>query len=171
MNPNELASGPMNPVYKYFALAVFFASGVILATSLRAGQTPSGGDRLVVYGDLAYFFGPGKPGNCTLNNRFKRGDPVGFRMIAINPATGKRDRGTQLVVHLNYGGKTIDLPMRDRQNAQAPEREFWVAKWIVPNDAWPEILRYTVTAKDPQGRTGEFKPFEVETSQLQIVLE
>jgi hypothetical protein len=161
----------MKPLYKYFALAVFFALGVMLATSRLSGQTPSGGDRLVVYGDLAYFFGPGKPANCTLNNRFKRGDPVGFRMTAINPATGKRDPATQLVVHLNYGGKTIDLPMRDRALVNAPERQFWVAKWIVPNDAWPEILRYTVTAKDPQGRTGEFKPFEVETSQLQIVVE
>ena len=118
---------------------------------------------------MAYFFGPGKPLNCTLNNRFKRGDPVGFRMTAINPATGKRDRASQLVVHMTYGGKTIDLPMRDRQTEQQPERDFWVAKWMVPADQPLGIIRYTVTAKDPQGRTGEFKPFDVETSQLQIV--
>ena len=31
------------------------------------------------------------------------------------------------------------------------------------------ILRYTVTAKDPQGRMGEYKPFDVEPSQLRIV--
>jgi hypothetical protein len=159
----------MQPLYKYLTLAVFVALGAMSATSLLAGQTSSGGDRLVVYGDLVYFLGPGKPGNCTLNNRFKRGDPVGFRMTAINPATGKRDRDTQLVVHLTYGGKTIDLPMRDRQNAQAPEREFWVVKWIVPNDAPTGILRYTVTAKDSQGRAGDYKPFEVETSELTIV--
>jgi hypothetical protein len=30
-------------------------------------------------------------------------------------------------------------------------------------------VRYTVTAKDPQGRTGEYKPFDVDTSQLTIV--
>jgi hypothetical protein len=126
-------------------------------------------DHLVLYGDMAYFFGPGKPLNCTLNNRFKRGDPVGFRMTAINPATGMRDRGTQLVVHLNYAGKTLDLPMRDRQTAQQPEREFWVLKWMVPPDAPLGIVRYTVTAKDSEGRTGEWKPFEVETSQLTIV--
>ena len=126
-------------------------------------------ERLMLSGDMAYFFGPGKPLNCTLNNRFKRGDPVGFRMTAINPATGMRDRATQLVIHLTYAGKTIDLPMRDRQTAQQPERDFWVAKWIVPNDAPTGIVRYTVTAKDPQGRTGEWKPFEVETSLLTIV--
>jgi hypothetical protein len=167
---NELASTIMRPIYKYFALAVLVVLAGMMATSLLvAGQTSTGGDRLVVYGDIVYFLGPGRPGNCTLNNRFKVGDPVGFRMTAIDPSTGKRDRATQLVVHLTYGGKTLDLPMRDRQNAQAPEREFWVTKWIVPSDATTGIVRYTVTAKDPQGRAGEFKPFDVEASQITIV--
>ena len=53
---------------------------------------------------------------------------------------------------------------------QAPEREVpRVGKWIVPADAQTGIVRYSVTAKDPQGRTGEYKPFEVEPSQLTIV--
>jgi len=142
---------------------------ILGSASPIASLAQGGGDRLILSGDMAYFFGPGKPLNCTLNNRYKRGDPVGFRMTAINPATGKRDRATQLVVHLNYAGKTLDLPMRDRQTAQQPEREFWVLKWIVPDDAPLGIVRYSVTAKDPQGRTGEWKPFEVETSQLTIV--
>jgi len=73
------------------------------------------------------------------------------------------------VLHLAYGGKTYDLPMRDRQTVQQPEREFWVLKWIVPEDAPSGIVRYSVTAKDPEGRTGEWKPFDVEASQLTIV--
>jgi hypothetical protein len=127
------------------------------------------GEHLILSGDLAYFFGQGKPRNCILNNRYKHGEPVGFRMTAINPATGKRDRATKLVVHLNYFGKTIDLPMRDRQTEQQPERDFFVVKWIVPDDAPLGIVRYSVTAVDPQGRTGEWKPFDVEASQLTIV--
>jgi hypothetical protein len=70
---------------------------------------------------------------------------------------------------MNYFGKTIDLPMRDRQTEQQPERDFFVAKWVVPDDAPLGIVRYTVTAVDPQGRTGEWKPFDVEASQLTIV--
>jgi hypothetical protein len=31
------------------------------------------------------------------------------------------------------------------------------------------IITYSVTARDPQGRTGEFKPFDVESSQILIV--
>jgi len=139
----------------------------LMAPPSLSGQSAAGG--LVVYGDVVYFYPPGQPKNCLLNNQFKHGEPVGFRMTAVNPATGKRDRATELVVHLSYAGKTLDLPMRDRQNAQAPEREFWVVKWVVPDDAPMGIVRYTVTAKDPQGRTGEFKPFEVQASQITIV--
>ena len=139
----------------------------ILGPSSVSGQ--SGAERLIVFGDTVLFYPPGHPRNCILNNQFKRGEPVGFRMTAINGATGQRDRKTQLVVHVNYAGKTIEVPMRDRQNEKSPEREFWVAKWVVPDDAPMGIVRYTVSAKDPQGRTGEFKPFEVQASQITIV--
>ena len=159
----------MNKVSRILAMAAAVVISAILAAASPIPSPQRGGERLILSGDMAYFFGPGKPLNCTLNNRYKRGDPVGFRMTALNPATGMRDRATQLVVHLTYGGKTIDLPMRDRQTAQQPEREFWVLKWVVPNDAAPGIVRYSVTAKDPQGRTGEWKPFDVEASQLTIV--
>ena len=89
-----------------------------LTPSPLSGQ--SGGDRLVLFGDVVYFYPPGHPRNCLLNNQFKRGEPVGFRMNAVNPATGKRDRATELVVHLTYAGRTVDVPMRDRQNDRQP---------------------------------------------------
>jgi hypothetical protein len=160
----------MNKASRILVLSALVVLITIVAAALPSpGLARPEGEHLILSGDLAYFFGPGKPLNCTLNNRYKRGDPVGFRMTAINPATGKRDRATQLVVHLSYAGKTIDIPMRDRQTEQQPERDFFVAKWIVPADAPPGIVRYTVTAKDPQGRTGEWKPFDVQASQLTIV--
>src|SRR5260221_6401843 len=59
-----------------------------LAPSPLSGQ--SGGDRLILFGDVVYFYPPGHARNCLLNNQFKRGEPVGFRMNALNPATGKR---------------------------------------------------------------------------------
>lgn len=151
-------------------IIALFAAAVILVGLLAVPALAQQKGRLVLSGDIVYFFGVGKsPLNCTMQNRFKRGEPVGFRMTAINPETGKRDRTTQLVVHLTYAGKTLDLPMRDRQTEQQPEREFWVMKWMVPADAPTGIIRYTVTAKDSEGRTGEWKPFDVEASQLTIV--
>lgn len=150
-----------------FVLALMLLAG---AASPLAGQAPApAGASLVLSGDLVYFFGMGRPNNCFMSNRYKRGEPVGFRMTAIDPATGRRVRNAQLVVHLSYAGKTIDVPMRDRQTDQQPEREFFVAKWNVPADAPIGVVRYTVTATDPQGRTGEWKPFEVAASQLTII--
>jgi hypothetical protein len=153
-------------VKKLATIAAIGLITVLTAGSVASGQNPG---NLVVWGDLTYFFGPGKPLNCTMQNRYKKGEPVGFRATAINPETGKRDKSTKLVVHLQYAGRTLDIPMRDRQTAQQPEREFWVAKWIVPADAPVGVVRYTITATDAQGRTGEFKPFEVESSHLTIV--
>ena len=151
------------------ALILLVSFLVIQSPAPLAGQTAGGGNRLLVYGDVTYFFGAGNVRNCALNSRFKRGEPVGFRITALDPATGARDRAATLVVHLTYAGKTIDLPMRDRQNEKQPERAFWVLKWVVPDDAPLGVVRYTVSAKDSQGRTGEFRPFDVETSQITIV--
>lgn len=150
------------------------AAKVLLLVGLTLGQGralsgQAAGERLILWGDLVYFYPPGHAQNCLMTNRFKPGEPVGFRMTAINPTTGQRDRSTQLTVHLQYAGKTIDVPMRDRQNEKQPERDFWVAKWTVPTDAQTGVVRYTVTAKDAQGRVGEFKPFEVQNSLLTIV--
>lgn len=151
-----------NAVHIFVLVSLALAQGGALF-----GQSAS--ERLVVFGDLVYFYPPGHAQNCLMTNRFKPGEPVGFRMTAINPTSGKRDRSTQLTVHVQYAGKTIDVPMRDRQTEKQPERDFWVAKWVVPTDAQTGVVRYTVTATDGQGRVGEFKPFEVENSQLTIV--
>ena len=142
----------------------------VAAFQAAAAQAESRPGRLIVYGDVTLFLGkPGQPGNCALQSRFKRGDPIGFRMTAFDSETGQREASAEFVVHLSYGGKTQDLPMRYRGTVKQPEREFWVAKWIVPADAPSGIVRYTVTAKDKYGRTGEFKPFVVEDSQVTIV--
>jgi hypothetical protein len=156
-----------------------FAIGVVVllgtetgssATSQSAPPPPAAGQgRLIVYGDIALFQPPGHPENCILRNRFKRGEPVGFRMFVADPSTQKREESAQLVVHLNVAGKTVDIPMRYRATAAQPEREFWVAKWVVPQDTPTGIVRFTVTATDKYGRSGEFKPFEVQASQITIV--
>src|SRR5437879_10514492 len=85
----------------------------ILVAAPLAGQSKASSERLILSGDIVYFFGPGKPRNCTMSNRFKRGEPVGFRMTAINPATGKRERATQTERPSTYGGTHYARPMRD----------------------------------------------------------
>lgn len=151
-------------------------AAVVLALVLASLHgTPAAGqgastEKLFLRGDTVLFLGVGIPRSCSLNSYFKRGDRIGFRFTALNPATGRRDRASQLVVHVVYDGKTVDLPMRDRQSEKQPERDFWIAEWTVPADApLRSTIRYTVTAKDSQGRTGEYRPFDVEPSQLTVI--
>ena len=154
-----------------FAIALIAAdTGSVAAFQAASATTATSEGKLIVFGDVTLFLGkPGTPGNCALQSRFKRGEPIGFRAIALDPATGEREPTAQFVVHLSYGGQTLDVPMRYRATAAQPERQFWVAKWIVPATAPIGIVRYTVSAKDKNGRTGEWKPFVVEDSQVTIV--
>ena len=158
----------MKKIIPFLVLSAAVVALVVMSGHTVSGQTAAPG-RLAMFVDMALFSGNNQPRNCFTMNRYKVGEPVGFRITALDPVTGARDRAATLVVHLTYGGKTIDLPMRDRQNEKQPERTFWVAKWIVPDDAPMGVVRYTVSAKDSQGRTGEFKPFDVQTSQITIV--
>ena len=154
--------------FQAFPAVVFALLLATLQGSPVAGQGASS-EKLFLRGDTVLFLGPGIFRSCSQNSYFKRGDRIGFRFTAINPATGERDRASKLVVHVTYAGTTVDIPMRDRQTAQQPERQFWIAEWKVPADAATGSLRYTITAKDPQGRTGEYKPFDVAPSQLTII--
>lgn len=142
----------------------------------QAGH-PSG--KLVIWGDVALFNKPDDPDNCILTNRFKRGQRVGFRMTAIDGGTGEVENTAILVAHVNYGGKTVDAPMRWRgaagPSAPAPRGylrspfELWTGSWTVPDDAPVGMITYTVTATDRFGRTATFTPFSAQASQLVIV--
>ena len=151
-------------------LVVACTQEVVLAQTptLTNPAQPPMANKLILYGDIAWYIGRGQPNNCILKSRFKRGEGVGFRMVAIDPMTGKYSETAELVVHLTYGGKTVDIPMRYR-GPDYPQPNFHTLRWTVPNDAPLGVVRYTVTGKDKEGRTGEFKPFSVEDSQLQIV--
>src|SRR5687767_14451414 len=131
----------------------------VLAIVPLAGQAPPSG-KLIVSGDMAVFFGNGIPGNCNLRSVYKRGEPVGFRQSVIDGTTGMPEPSAEVVVHINYAGKTVDVPARYRGGPNAPEARQgqWTAKWIVPDDAPTGIVRYSVTAKDKYGRTAEWKP-------------
>jgi len=164
----------MRRILMVTSFAVVLVAGIGFA-SLKgtAAQQPAAAksDTLILSGDMAIFLGPGKPENCTLKSRYKHGDPVGFRMSAIDPRTGHwiDEKTSEMVIHLSYAGQTRDVKMRWRATQTQPGLTFWVAKWIVPDDAPTGIVRYTVTAKDQHGRTGDWKPYDNDQSQLTIV--
>jgi hypothetical protein len=139
----------------------------------QAGH-PSG--KLVIWGDMADFSRPGTPIRCYNTNRFKRGQRAGFRMTAVDGGTGEVENTTEMVAHIQYGGRTVDVPMRWRGNVPFPKQEYlraptemWTGVWEVPMDAPIGALTYTVTAKDRFGRTASFTPFPSTLTQLAVV--
>ena len=139
----------------------------------QAGH-PSG--KLVIWGDIANFDRPPSPAHCTLMNRFKRGQRVGFRMTAVDGGTGEVENTAVLTAHVTSGGRTTDVPMRWRGNIPYPQDEYprnpaemWTGVWTVPDDATVGTVTYTVTATDRFGRTATFSPFPNIVAQLAVV--
>jgi hypothetical protein len=139
-----------------------------------AGQSASaqGAGKLVLFADTALFSGPNQPRNCFTMNRFKVGEPVGFRISAIDGATGQPAADAEVVVHLTYAGKTEDVPARYRGVGRGNLiPNLWSAKWMVPAGTPTGIVAVKVTAKDKSGRTAEWTPFPNAAGQLTIVTE
>jgi hypothetical protein len=155
------------------AMATMCLTG-LLAWSRPAlsGQAAAPG-KLVVFADMALFAGMGQPRNCILMSRFKPGEPVGFRVSVIDGATGDPAADAAVVIHLTYGGRTVDVPASYRGvgGGGPVVPNMWTAKWIVPADAPTGVVQVRVTAKDKRGRTAEWKPFPDPQAHLTIVKE
>ena len=102
----------MRKVVPFLVLSLSVAALVAIAARPVAGQAGSG--RLVMFADMALFSGPNQPRNCFTMNRYKVGDPVGFRVTVVDGTTGQPAPDAEVVVHLTYGGKTEDVPARYR---------------------------------------------------------
>jgi hypothetical protein len=153
----------------FVVLSLSVAALVALAARPVAGQAPG---RLLMFADMALFSGNGQPGNCYTLNRYKAGEPVGFRVTVVDGATGQPAADAEVVVHLTYGGKTEDVPARYRGAGRGNLiPNLWSAKWTVPAGAPTGIVGVTITAKDKSGRMAEWKPFPNTASHLTIVNE
>jgi hypothetical protein len=167
---------------KTHSLVVLTTLGIFLGMSARlplAAQdsAPKPVGQLVLFADTAVFANPASPDNCTLRNRFKRGDFVGFRLYAVDGGTSKPEESAQVVVHITSGGKTYDLPAlyravphKNELGRDMPIRPgMWTAKWTVPQDAPTGIVHYSATATDKYGRTAEWTAKGGEPSWVTIV--
>jgi hypothetical protein len=139
--------------------------GMMARLPMRAQESagkPAG--QLVLFADTAVFADPASPENCTLRNRFKAGDNVGFRLYAVDGGTNKPEESAQVVVHITSGGKTYDLPAlyravphKNEKGMDMPIRPgMWTAKWAVPQGAPTGVVKYSATATDKYGRTAEW---------------
>lgn len=146
----------------------------LAATFPVTGQTTPVSGKLILYGDLT-LFGTVGPDVCTMRNRFKRGEGVGFRLTAIDGRTGEVESSAEVVIHITYAGKTVDVPARyrghdDPKGPYGAIPYLWTARWNVPADGPIGIVRFRATAKDNNGRTSEWTVFQnSRLAQLTIV--
>ena len=146
----------------------------MLVTVPMTGQEIKPVGKLILFSDIAVFRGPEA---CIVRNRFKRGENVGFRLYAVDGGTNQPEVSAEVVVHINFGGKSYDLPALYRGIPQTndaggpmPVRTgMWTAKWKVPDDAPTGTVHYSATARDKYGRTAEWTPKGGEPSFLTIV--
>lgn len=138
----------------------------LLPSHGAAAQDSKAAGKLVLFADTDVFADPNNPENCTLRNRFKHGENVGFRLYAVDGGSGKAEESATVIVHITTGGKSYDLPAKYRGVPQKNETGMnmpirpgmWTAKWLVPDDAPTGTLQYSATAKDKFGRTAEWTP-------------
>ena len=160
----------MRKIIPFFVLTTVVAALVVMSGGTVSGQATPG--RLAVFADFALFSGNNQPRNCFTMNRYKVGEPVGFRVSVIDGATGQPAADAEVVVHLTYGGKTVDVPARYRGTGRGNlTPNLWTAKWTVPADAPTGVVQVTVTAMDKGGRSAEWKPWPNAASHLTIVNE
>ena len=158
------------------ALGIFMGVSAALPVSAQESKSQPAG-KLILFADTAVFATPANPDNCTLRNRFKKGDYVGFRLYVVDGGTNQSEDSAKVVVHIESGGKTYDLPAKFRGIQQKDERGnnmpihagMWTAKWLVPDDAPTGTVHYSATATDKYGRTTEWKPQGGEPSFVTIV--
>src|SRR5580704_12750870 len=159
---------------------IAFGIFITMATTLpMAGQDAASKrvGKLILFADTAVFANPASPENCSLRNRFKRGDNVGFRLYAVDGGTNKPEESATVVVHISSGGKTYDLkalyralPQKNEKGMNMPIRPgMWTAKWPVPGDAPTGTVKYSATATDKYGRKAEWTPPGGEPSFVTIV--
>jgi hypothetical protein len=107
---------------------------------------------------------------CVLDNVYKPGNQVVFRIRVYDPVTGAQMDNVAL------SSVTVSLP--DGQSFTAryaghpstnPLDHFWATSWVIPESYPTGTISYTATATAVDGRTGTFDNFNVQPSLLTVI--
>jgi hypothetical protein len=104
---------------------------------------------------------------CVMTSRFPRNGELVWRSRVFDPATGDPLDGDALakVEVMLSDGQTFEMEYGAHPPAPNPPRDYyWTVAWVVPKDYPTGTLSYTIVATDTQGRSGEFKPFDIPPS-------
>jgi hypothetical protein len=107
--------------------------------------------------------------DCVLNNRFPRNSQVVWRARVMDPKTGTTMDDTGLAkLEVKLGDGQVFAMKYGGHPSKQPKDFYWTAAWLVPKDYPTGTVAYSITATAKDGRTGEYKPFDVATSLLTI---
>lgn len=104
---------------------------------------------------------------CVNASLFHPGEAVVFRVRVIDPATQKPVENAKVQVQLS-NGQTLDLHFGPHPSAKQVDESYYTILYKIPADAKPGTMDYTVTATTSDGRTGSFKPFNIQLSKFTI---
>jgi hypothetical protein len=108
---------------------------------------------------------------CVQTNRFPRNAEIVWRFRVIDPTTGQTMDDTTLdKVEVKLGDGQV-LAMKFGGHPKEPRDFYWTTPLVVPKDYPTGTLTYVVDATGKDGRTGEFKPFDIASSLLTITEE
>ena len=107
---------------------------------------------------------------CVLDNVYKAGNQVVFRIRVYDPVTGKQmdDKALSSVTVSLPDGQSFPATYAGHP-ATSPLDYFWATSWIIPANYPTGTLTYTATATAVDGRTGTFDIFNVAPSLLTVV--
>jgi hypothetical protein len=148
------------------ALALAVAGWTGTATA-QVRTTPTG--KLFFEGDIVRHAIEGQQGPfCVLQNQFKRGEAVAWRIRVQNPdgtvADDKVLKGVE--IELGDGQK---LKAEYRGHGMPPTDYFWSSHWDVPANFPTGSLGYKVHATMQDGTVVTWEPFNREQTQLTVV--
>jgi hypothetical protein len=97
-----------------------------------------------------------------------------WRMRVVDPETGEPMTDEMLdKVEVNLSDDQVfEMEFGPHPPAPNPPRDsYWTAAWLVPEDYPTGTLSYVVGATAADGRSGEFKPFDIASSLPTITVE
>ena len=106
---------------------------------------------------------------CVLTSQYKRKEHVVWRVRVLNQdgEMVKEDGLKSLVVEMSDGQT---FPMHHGTHPRnTPTDEFWATSWAIPADFPTGQLTYKVIATDLEGNQHEWRPFNVNLSDLTII--
>lgn len=154
---------------KFFTVSAAIALSVAFAApaSAQVRTTPPG--KLFFEGDIVRHALAGQQGPfCVLQNQYKRGEAVAWRIRVQKPDGTPADAMTLKSVEVQLGNGT-KLAAHYGGHGMPPTDFFWSLFYTFPNDFPTGSLGYKVNATMQDGSVVTWEPFTRGTTQLMVV--